>query len=370
VVLACGGSAGHVRPALAVQAAWADVDPAATVVFVGAHEGLERTLVETHGGRFRAIPVRPLFGVSPWERLRAVGSALRGVAAARRLLAEEDADVVVGFGGYVAAPVVAAAASRRIVTLVHEANADLGVGNRLVAPLADVVLVGAGGTRARTARRTETTGVPVDPAIVGASGAERAAPDASRRLRVLVSGGSYGSPFLDEHVPPLLGRVAAAGCLSEARHVAGRGDVGRIEDAYRSHGIPASVEAFVGDIVGAYRWADVAIVSAGAVTLAETAVMGLPALVVPHGRVARNHQVANARRFAEATGTHWVGEDAWDEAAVAAHVVRDLVAPAAWRARAGRLRSAARPDAAQAVVRAALAAVTRRGRSAGARELS
>ena len=125
-----------------------------------------------------------------------------------------------------------------------------------------------------------------------------------------------------------------------------------VASAYRRAAVPATVEAFTGDMARAYAKADLVISAAGAGTLAELAALGLPALVVPISDVADDHQLANARAFAERTGATWAREAEWDETAISESLIRTLGSADAWPAAAGRMRAVGRADAAEAVAAA------------------
>ena len=128
--------------------------------------------------------------------------------------------------------------------------------------------------------------------------------------------------------------------------------------AYQRGGVAADVQASFDDMTAAYRWADLAIACAGAITLAELAIAGLPACLVPLSTAALDHQRANARAFAAATGVWWTGEDAWDAAAAEERLAVLVASAGERRIAAGRMAVAARPDAADAVVAACEALVS------------
>ena len=131
------------------------------------------------------------------------------------------------------------------------------------------------------------------------------------RLRLLVCGGSLGSPFLNRRVPELAAALREAGIAVEVWHQAGERALDEIRAAYAAAGIAARVDAHVDDMAAAYRWADVAVACAGAATLAELAAAGLPALLVPLAAASDDHQSDNAAAFAAATGAPWVREADW-----------------------------------------------------------
>jgi UDP-N-acetylglucosamine--N-acetylmuramyl-(pentapeptide) pyrophosphoryl-undecaprenol N-acetylglucosamine transferase len=343
IALACGGTGGDVLPAIAVaQRLPEHVEP----LILGDPSGLARRLAAEAGHRFLATPSAPFARTTWGGKMRSLGATAIGTMKARRLLGGEAVRLVVGFGAYASVPPGLAAWSLGIPLVLFEANADPGRANRLLDRVADRVLVGTPAASAAFRTRAVVTGVPLRRAVLGVTSRGPHTP-----LRVHVSGGSFGSPFLDTHVPALLARITAGGVAVEVHHL---GDVARARAAYAAAKVHATVAAYMEDMAAEYAWADVAIVSAGATTLAELAAVGLPAIVVPLAAAARDHQTPNARAFAEATGVPWSREDAWDEARMAAHLTALATSPSAWTAAASRLRRLACPDAAEAVVRACL----------------
>jgi UDP-N-acetylglucosamine--N-acetylmuramyl-(pentapeptide) pyrophosphoryl-undecaprenol N-acetylglucosamine transferase len=366
VALATGGTAGHVTPALAVAAAYRAVLPDAQVVFLGSAAGFEQRLIAAHGYRFESVPAAPLYGVKAWARWRAFSSLAAGVRHARRLLASQRVELVIGFGGYASAGSVLAARSLGLAAALLEANAEPGLTNRLLMHVVDRVFLGSDGLVGRVADgRGRCTGTPIRAEVAALAAEPRRAPDAGR-ARVLVCGGSLGSPFLNRHAPALADVLRHAGLAVEVRHQTGREPAENVRAAYAARGVAAQVEPYVGDMAGAYRWADVVVACAGAATLAELAAAGLPALLVPLATASDDHQADNAARFAAATGAAWVREEAWDVAVVGRQLAALLGDRDAWRALSERTRGLARADAAAAVVaecEALLDAAQKRGGS-------
>jgi UDP-N-acetylglucosamine--N-acetylmuramyl-(pentapeptide) pyrophosphoryl-undecaprenol N-acetylglucosamine transferase len=358
VAIAAGGTAGHVHPALAIADAYRDAVDDLSVVFLGTPDGLEARLVPRHGYRLAPIPAAPLFGVGIAGKLRAMTALVAGTAAARRVLHEQRSEIVVGFGGYASAGTLLAARTLGIPMVVHEANAVAGLTNRLLGRLADRVALGfASAAEGFAAAKTLVTGMPVGAAILRLGATTATRPRDHAPLHVLVCGGSGGSGFLNARVPELLARVAARGPALAVRHQVGAASPAPTAAAYARAGIPADVVPYLADMADAYDWADFAVTCAGAATLAELAAVGLPALLVPLAHAARDHQTANARAFAALTGVRWVCESDWSIAALAPEVADLLGSPPARAAAAVRMRAAARPDAARAVVAACEATV-------------
>ena len=367
IAIACGGTAGHVYPGLAVASAWQRMAPGTDIFFIGTADGFEARLVPQHGHRLVTVPAAPYARTGAAGKARAVAATVEGVLAARRLLRSAGVDLVLGLGGYASLPAMLAAWTLGVPTLLHEANAVAGRANRVAGRVADGVLLAFESAAAEFPSPGVLTGVPVREEIVRVGAAPHPLRAGDVR-RVLVAGGSGGSPFLDARVPDLLSRVGARGPRITVRHQVGVGNVATARAAYAAVGIPADVVAYVDDMAAAYAWADFVVTCAGAVTLAELAVAGVPALVVPLARAAFDHQTANARAFAAVTAMPWSSEADWDPAPLAERVASVLGSEDAWLEASATIRRAGRDDAAEAVVRACLAHV-RNGAGADTRGL-
>jgi len=322
VALAGGGTAGHVFPLLAVAQAYRAARPDVALLFIGAEGGDEGRLAQTAGFECVALPAAPLFGVGPLGQLRAAWRVLRARRAARTLLAARGIELVIGSGGYVSAAPLLAARRLGLATAIIEPNVAPGLTNRLLGRLVDRIYLGSDAARVHfAAARTLVTGVPVRPGLLA-----RRTPRTPGPPRVLVTGGSGGSAFLNRAAPALLAALRDRLGGLEVWHQSGSGDAVVVGSAYDAAGIAARVEPFIADMAAAYTWADVGLAAAGAVTLAELAAVGLPALVVPLSTAAEDHQTANARAFAAAGHGHWTSEGAWNVVALAARLADALAA--------------------------------------------
>jgi UDP-N-acetylglucosamine--N-acetylmuramyl-(pentapeptide) pyrophosphoryl-undecaprenol N-acetylglucosamine transferase len=358
-----GYTAGHVFPMLAVAEALRAHDPRAEILFIGGRASLEASLIRRHGYECHEIDGSPLYGVTTGlGRLRSYGAFVRGFAQARRLLARERVDLALGFGGYITAGPMLAARTLGIPSAIFEANVIPGRANRLVQRWMYARLVGFAETASAPGWRTsEVVGYPLRSEIA-ALAREPRRPPAGRAARLIVTGGSRGSPFLNRMAPPLLGALMHHGIQVEALHQTGLGPTESVERAYGSAAISATVEAFTADMTQAYARADFMICAAGAGTLAEIAALGLPSLIVPISAVADDHQVANARAFAKRTGANWVREADWRESAIADSIAATLGDADAWSQASARMRGAAEPVATAAIVSACERLLSRRPR--------
>jgi UDP-N-acetylglucosamine--N-acetylmuramyl-(pentapeptide) pyrophosphoryl-undecaprenol N-acetylglucosamine transferase len=348
IALAAGGTAGHLSPALAVAAAYRARHPQAHVLVFGSASGFALRMVEAHGYRLVTVAAAPFYRVRAGARLRSASQLLIGVHQARGLLARERVQLVVGFGGYTTAGVVLAARSLGLASAVHESNATPGLSNRLLARVVDRVCLGELAAGAAFApQRARVTGTPLRAEIARLAAELRQAPRPGH-LRVLVCGGSEGSPFLNRHAPDLVRALHGERLAVEARHQSGREDAAVVGARYAALGIEAGVTEYLDDIAAAYRWADVVVTTAGAATLSELAAAGLPALLVPLGGGAADHQAANAAAFAAATGSAWMRESEWSAEQAAARVT--ALHAEGWSSVTARSRALVRLDAADAIV--------------------
>ena len=284
VVLAGGGTAGHIEPALAVADALTALDPGVRITALGTDRGLETRLVPDRGYRLELITPVPLPRRLNTDLLRLPGRLRRSVRETRAVLRDVRADVVVGFGGYVAVPAyLAARAGRahRVPVVVHEANARAGLANRIGARIADRVLAAVPDCGLPHA---EVVGVPLRSAITGLDRASLRAQarahfgfgDADRVL--LVFGGSQGAASINRAVSGAAAALAAAGVSVLHAH----GPKNTVELPAPRPGDPPYVAVpYLTRMDLAYAAADLAICRSGAMTVAEVSAVGLPAVYVP-----------------------------------------------------------------------------------------
>ena len=351
VVLAAGGTAGHVYPALAIASAYQCAVGSLEVLFFGTADGFEARLIPRNGFPFSVVPCSPMVGRNLLGKAFTIGNLGGAIHRARRLLRSVSAELVIGLGGYPSVPVLIAARSLGLRTAIHECNAAPGLANKLLGRIVDRVYLGfeVAAAQFRT-KRTLVTGNPVRFDVAALAEERRMPPGRGRPVHIFITGGSQGSAFFNQEAPALLKRLLEYDLKLEVRHQCGNSELEPIRDAYRRAGLAAVVTPFVDDIAATYRWADFAVSCAGAATLSELAMAALPALLVPLASAARNHQVSNAIAFANVAGTCWVDEEAWKPDGVAASVATLLRDQGLWSAASARLRRAAMPYAGRTIV--------------------
>jgi UDP-N-acetylglucosamine--N-acetylmuramyl-(pentapeptide) pyrophosphoryl-undecaprenol N-acetylglucosamine transferase len=345
-LIAGGGTGGHVFPALALAGEIRRRRPDAPIVFVGTRRGLETDLVPRAGWPLEFVRARGLVGKGAKARLEGLLSLPLAFADSVGILGRHAPRTVVGVGGYASGPIVATAWARRIPTVIHEQNAVPGLTNRILAKLATRITTGTdagasrlGGVAVGNPVRREFFEVP--------SLGRREVP---RRMRVLVVGGSQGAAILNRLLPGALACAAAKGLRFSALHQAGRGRTADVTALYEKQGLPVenevSVAEFVNDMPAAYAAADLLVSRAGAMTVAEIAAAGRPAVLVPFAGATHGHQEANARAL-EADGAAVVLTEAQaTEESLGGAIAALLADPARLAALGDAARKSAKPDAA------------------------
>jgi len=350
-VVAGGGTGGHVTPALALAECIAERGD--SVLFMGSERGLERKLVPQAGFELVALPAQQIMGRGALGRLAAVPGMLRSCAAAWRLLAERGTDVVVSVGGYASVPAVVAARLRRVPVALVEPNAIPGRANRAAARFAQRIYVqfeAAAAVFARSASRDRIRewGIPLRQQLLRAfaANAPRRTPEAPFRL--LVFGGSQGAKQINETMMEVAARLDPS--LLTVFHQTGAADRERVADAYAKAGIRAEVVDFSHDMPARYAWADLALCRSGALTVAELALAGLPALLVPYPYAADDHQTANARSLADVGAARVFDSQTFTADGLEQTLTELFEAPASLAAMSTAAAKLARPDAARRII--------------------
>lgn len=343
LVVATGGTGGHIFPALAVAAEVRRRNPLAEILFLGGH-GPEGALAEKAGVRFKALPASGVLGRGLKGLLSAVWVS-RGVVLAARALRRFSPDVVVGFGGYAGFCPVLAATLLRLPTAVHEQNSVPGVTNRILGKLVRRVFVSFDDRLGCfPAVKVVRTGNPVRAEITQV---EREGFGARRNLLVL--GGSQGARAVNTAVVAALPRLLAA--RVNILHQTGAADEARIREAYAKAGAdPTNVFGFIEGMRGAYAWADLALCRAGASTIFELAATGTPSVLVPFPFAAHDHQRVNARHLADLGAAVLLDQGEMTAQSLADLVIGLLGDPARLSAMSREARTFARPEAAALIV--------------------
>jgi UDP-N-acetylglucosamine--N-acetylmuramyl-(pentapeptide) pyrophosphoryl-undecaprenol N-acetylglucosamine transferase len=357
VVIAGGGTGGHLYPGLALAAALAARGAAPT--FVGTAGGIEVRAVPAAGWPLRLVPGRQVRGGGALRGAIGLAALGRAVVAARRVLAEVRPALIVGVGGYasVAAVLAARLGARPVVLL--EQNVIPGAANRLLGRLARRICLGFAESAAFFAPgRAVHTGNPVRADVLAARDAPPA-PRADGRLGLLVFGGSAGAHRLNEAAVAALRLRAGRAPGFDVVHQTGAADVDAVRNGYSAAGIAARTVPFVDGMGAAYAAADVVVGRAGAMTCSELAVVGRPAILVPYPYAADDHQRRNAEVLVAAGAAELILDRDLDGERLAAALDALAGEPARRCRMAAAARALGRPDAAERVADACMALVSR-----------
>ncbi len=346
IILAGGGTGGHVIPAIAI--ADEAVDRGNEVGFVGTSDRIEARLVPGAGYPIDFVAARPLAGGGVDRKIKGLAHAPVSVIGSMKLLRRLAPNVVIGVGGYVAGPVVLGARLMGIPTALLEQNATVGLSNKILARLVRRAFVSyESAMQAFPAKRVELTGNPVKRSILEAAGKPRA--PGRGKVRVLVMGGSQGALAIDSMIPQAMS-VARLGGEAQVLHQCSKGRNGQVESEYERAGVTAEVVDFIDDTASAFLNTDLVVARAGATTVSELTVMGLPAVFLPYPHHADLQQEKNAAPMNDA-GAAVIFKEKETTLRELADAIARFVRDSDYRERAAKASLAlGRPDAARRVV--------------------
>jgi UDP-N-acetylglucosamine--N-acetylmuramyl-(pentapeptide) pyrophosphoryl-undecaprenol N-acetylglucosamine transferase len=348
ILLAAGGTGGHVFPAEALAAELATRER--PLVLMTDDRG------DRYGGALSKVPVYTvtagtITGGSPFAKLMGLVKAARGTFQARKILAQLNPTIAIGFGGYPSLPTMLAASWARIPTLIHEQNAVLGRVNRLLAPRVSAIALSFAATEklgGSDYTKTQIIGNPVRPEF--ASTPEYVAPTEDGPIRLLVTGGSQGAGVFSSIVPSAVAALPEAlrdrlvitqQCRPE--------DLSSVGEFYRGLGVHADLSTFFSTLPDRLGEAHLVVARAGASTVSELAVAGRPAVLVPYPYAVDDHQGANAK-IVQNLGAGWMmREDAFTQETLAKTLERLLTAPDVLSAAASKAKSNSQANAVTAL---------------------
>ena len=316
IVFTCGGTAGHVNPALALAGLIKERKPGSEILFVGAHRGIEKQLIESAGWPFRAVEVSNFHrSLAPKEirhNIVSLRNFLRSPGEARSLLEEFPADLVVGTGGYASYPMIRAASKLGIPTAIHESNAIPGLTTRLLENHTDLIMVGFEECRKNYKHpgKVLVTGTPVrgDFFLLTKKQAKQKLGMDDGRPLIVSFFGSLGAAEMNREMARFLALEARDGLPFHHVHSAGAIGCQRMGEYLREEKVDLSrtpeleVREYIQNMAELMRAADLVICRAGASTISELTALGVPAVIVPSPNVTHNHQEHNARVLADAGG--------------------------------------------------------------------
>lgn len=293
ILIMAGGTGGHVFPALAVANYLAE--QGWQMSWLGTKGGLESRVVPAHKIDIDWLSVAGVRGKGLFSKIKAVLLLIKACGQAWRILRRRKPDVVLGMGGFVSGPGGLVAKLMGIPLVIHEQNRVPGTTNRLLAKWANRVLEAFPGSFDKKINAL-WSGNPLRKELIGIP--EKKEHQPGDAVRLLVIGGSQGAQVLNQVVPDAVAVVSGL----KVRHQTGEIMRTQVEQRYQELGVDAEVSAFIEDMAEAYRWADIAVCRAGAMTVSELAAAGIPAVLIPLPHAIDDHQNANARYLADVGG--------------------------------------------------------------------
>jgi len=348
ILIAGGGTGGHLYPGIAVARELMARVPDATVTFVGTAAGIEARVVPREGFTLEVIRSAGLKGKSLASVARGMSLLPASAFDAWGVISRRQPKVVLGVGGYSSGPVVALSAVRGVPTLLMEQNAVPGLTNRLLAPLVSAAAVTYGESISFFGRKAFVSGNPVRPEFFEEAYEQQSSPPGA--ARVLVFGGSQGAHAINMAMVEAAARLVAAAPRMAITHQTGERDLEVVRDGYRRAGLEARVEPFLFAMDREMKSADVVVCRSGATTLAELTAARRASILVPFPAATDDHQRKNAEALVKQGAARMVEQRELNGERLSAEIL-SLVSDEPQRQRmaesAGRM---ARPDAARVIV--------------------
>jgi UDP-N-acetylglucosamine--N-acetylmuramyl-(pentapeptide) pyrophosphoryl-undecaprenol N-acetylglucosamine transferase len=353
LIIAGGGTGGHLFPGIAVAEEFLALNPANEVLFVGTSHGIEARLLPKLGYPLALISASGMKGLGTAKKLLGAGRLLYGYSQSRKILKEFRPDLVLGVGGYASAPLVLAARGMGIRRFIHEQNAAPGLANKVLGHFVDRVFISMQESASAFPKKiTLMTGNPIRKEILwGFQERERSVGD---NFSVLVFGGSAGAHRINTALIEALPFLSEVKGRLRITHQTGEKDLVEVRDGYRALGFHAVVSSFIENMSAAYAGADLVICRAGATTIAEVTACGKGCIFIPFPYAADDHQRKNAESLLNKNAGYMILEEDLSGEVLAHELLNLMEHPEKLAAAERNARSLAQLDAAQAIVSAML----------------
>jgi UDP-N-acetylglucosamine--N-acetylmuramyl-(pentapeptide) pyrophosphoryl-undecaprenol N-acetylglucosamine transferase len=302
IVIAAGGTGGHLYPAIALAREFMRRDASTQILFVGTARGIESRVLAHEGFELVLIAAKPVMGKGVWDVLRGLLSVPIGIRQSLRILKQRRANLVIGVGGYTSPTMLAAAAVNGIARVILEPNAYPGLANKAVAPFAQRVFLAFSSAGASFDRRkVRVVGTPVRQEFFAQSSKSGDSIEHGGR-HLLIFGGSQGAKAVNSTVLEGLALLHERLPGLTITHQTGEGDFERVNAAYHERGLQATVVPFLYDMPAVLPTADLVVARSGAMTIAELTACGKAAVLIPLPTAIYDHQMKNAREMEAAGG--------------------------------------------------------------------
>jgi UDP-N-acetylglucosamine--N-acetylmuramyl-(pentapeptide) pyrophosphoryl-undecaprenol N-acetylglucosamine transferase len=346
VLIAGGGTGGHIFPAVALAETFNARYPKGSILFVGTNKPLETSTLSRKGFAHVSIAAEGLKGRGLWGQIRSLGRIPKGFFQAVGIIWRFNPDIIIGVGGYSSGPVALAARLMGKMVVIHEQNIMPGITNRILAAFANRIFISFPDNLSMfKSSKTVVTGNPVRHDILSVEEVDRSA----KRFSILIVGGSQGAHAINRAVVEALDHLKDPARINFV-HQTGPKDAKWVAKAYERQDVSATVEPFFEDMGSAYRLADIVICRAGATTVAELTALGKPAIFIPFPFAANNHQELNARYVADSGGAEVVLERDLSGKLLAARIDEYAASPKVLQDMSAGAAALGRPKAADFIV--------------------
>ncbi len=345
LLIAGGGTGGHVFPAIAIAREWLSRGKEREVVLVGTERGIEMKLVPQAGLPLETLRVAGLKGKGGATLLKNLAMLAPAMLDARRVLKKHNPIAAFGVGGYAAGPMLLATWLGRVPNVILEPNAEPGLTNKVLARISSRIATGYEVSARAWGKKAIVTGCPVRPEFFSIAPRKPEKP-----FRLLVTGGSQGALPINRAFVDAMDRLAARKNELTIVHQTGERDYNAVRTAYARREIYAEVVPFLTNMAERFAWADVIVCRAGAITAAEIAAAGRAAIFIPFGRATDSHQLRNAQEMSRAGAGLLISESELTPEKLTAEIFSLLDQPLTIEKLSTTARGLSRPNAARDIV--------------------
>jgi UDP-N-acetylglucosamine--N-acetylmuramyl-(pentapeptide) pyrophosphoryl-undecaprenol N-acetylglucosamine transferase len=345
LLIAGGGTGGHVFPALAIAREWMSRGTERDVVLVGTQRGIEMKLVPQAGLPLETLRIAGLKGKGGATLVKNLAMLGPGLADALRVLRRHKPVAAFGVGGYAAGPMMLATWMNGVPNVIFEPNAEPGFTNRVLAKISKRIAAGYDVSAGAWGAKAVVTGCPVRAEFFSIAPRTLQKP-----FRLLITGGSQGALAINRAVVDTMDRLAARKTELAIVHQTGERDYNAVRTAYARREFPAEVVPFLTNMAERFAWADLIVCRAGAITAAEIAASGRAAIFIPFGHATDSHQLRNAQEMARAGAGRVIPEPELTPERLSSEIFSLLDLPGEIERQSCAARSLARPNAARDIV--------------------
>jgi UDP-N-acetylglucosamine--N-acetylmuramyl-(pentapeptide) pyrophosphoryl-undecaprenol N-acetylglucosamine transferase len=345
LLIAGGGTGGHVFPAIAIAREWLSRGNEREVVLVGTERGLEMKLVPQAGLPLETLRVAGLKGKGGLTLVKNVAMLVPAMLDARRVFRKHQPVAAFGVGGYAAGPMMLATWLARVPNIIFEPNAEPGLTNKILARISTRIAIGYEISARTWGKKAVVTGCPVRPEFFSSPPCAPQKP-----FRLLITGGSQGALPVNRAFVGAMDSLAARKNELTIVHQTGERDYNAVRTAYARREINAEVVPFLTNMPERFAWADLIVCRAGAITAAEVAAAGRAAIFIPFGRATDSHQLRNAQEMARAGAGRLIAEPELTAEKLTSEIFALLDQPDQIAAISSAARALARPHAARDIV--------------------